>query len=128
LSLAPSSQETSSLSDSCLSPVLSVDEGRSPEDQVSVENLSLKARLYAIRRELSSPYSFASPPGSSHQPSDFQSCSGLVRDASKSCVTFPESSHYKSALDSVYLQLVDDHMFSNKVYSTLSFPNKVRMK
>ena len=137
ISLAPSSQEGSFLSDNCLSPVPSVDEVGLSQEQIPVENLTLKAKVYAIRRELSGPNSSVSPPRSSHKPSDFQSCSGLVRDSSKSYASFPESSHFKSALASINAHLVEDQRPSNKAsnlvrqnlaFSTSSFPGKVRMK
>jgi hypothetical protein len=137
LSLGPSGQEASFLSDNCQSPNPSVDDCGTQQDQVPVENLSLKAKVYAIRWELSGPDSISSPPRNCGQPSDFQSCSGLVRDSSKSYVTFPESSNFKSALSFINSQLADDQLVSNKAsnlvksnlaFSTSSFPGKVRMK
>jgi hypothetical protein len=52
-------------------------------------------RVYTIQRELSE-VPMSSPPQKVLAPSDFMSCSGLVKDKPKS---FPESGHTKSALD-----------------------------
>jgi hypothetical protein len=78
LPLAPSSQEASFHSDTSSSPVPSVDDGGPHQEQVPVENLSMKAKVYPIWRELSDPDSISSPPRNCSQPSHFQSCLGLV--------------------------------------------------
>jgi hypothetical protein len=41
----------------------------------------------------------SSPPQKVLAPSDFMSCSGLVKDKPKGYKSFPESGHAKSALD-----------------------------
>jgi hypothetical protein len=135
LFLGPTSQEVSFLSYYCPSQNPSVDDCGTYQDQVPVENLSMKAKAYAIRRELSGPDSISPPSRNSCQPSDFQSCSCLVRDSSKSYVTFPKSSHFKSALSFINSQLVDDQLASNKAFNLVKtnlafspFPGKVRTK
>jgi hypothetical protein len=90
LSLGPSSQEASFLSDNCPSRVPSVADCETHQDQVPVENLSLKAKVYAIWRELSGLDCRSSPLRNSSQPFDFQFCSGLVRNSSKLYLTFHE--------------------------------------
>lgn len=108
ISLAPRSQEAVFLShESHDSPpsspvqpsVLGVEsEGISESDpSQGVVSESLRSRVYSIRRELSN-IPMASPPRSSETPSDFMSCSGMVKNDPKGYNSFPETSHFKSAL------------------------------
>ena len=59
---------------------------------------ALRHRVYTIRRELSE-VPMSSPPRKVLAPSDFMSCSGLVKDKPKGYKSFPESGHTKSAFD-----------------------------
>jgi hypothetical protein len=59
---------------------------------------ALRHRVYTIRRELSE-VPMSSPPPKVLAPSDFMSCSGLVKGKPKEYKFFPESGHTKSALD-----------------------------
>jgi hypothetical protein len=59
---------------------------------------ALRHRVYTIRRELSE-VPMSSPLRKVLAPSDFMSCSGLVKDTPKGYKSFPESGHTKSALD-----------------------------
>jgi hypothetical protein len=118
-SLAPRSQEGNCLShDEICSPVSSrrpqpsCDLGGPPPSldgessiQGEDENPSavgyreaLRHRVYTFQRELSE-VPMSSPPQKVLAPSDFMSCSGLVKDKPKGYKSFPESGHTKSALD-----------------------------
>jgi hypothetical protein len=59
---------------------------------------ALRHRVDTIRRELSE-VPMSSPPRKVLAPSDFMSCSGLVKDKPKGYKSFPESGHTKSALN-----------------------------
>lgn len=88
------------VSNSAIAPP-SVDESVGGEDEDPSPPLTdreqLRSRVYAIRRELSE-IPMSSPPRQVLAPSDFMSCSGLVKDRPKGYKSFPESGHTKSAL------------------------------
>jgi hypothetical protein len=65
-------------------------------------------RVYTIRRELSE-VPMSSPLRKVLAPSDFMSCSGLVKDKPKGYKSFPESGHTKSALDFMNESISDFH-------------------
>ena len=84
-------------------PPPSLDDGSSiqgeDENPPAVEyREALRHRVYTIRRELSE-VPMSSPPPKVLAPSDFMSCSGLVKGKPKEYKFFPESGHTKSALD-----------------------------
>ena len=76
------------------------------EDDPGVEEDSLRSKVYALRREHSN-VSMPSPPRSNVAPSDFEACSGIVKDQSSQYRSFPESSHLKSALHFVNEAIAD---------------------
>ena len=69
---------------------------------------ALRHRVYTIRRELSE-VPMSSPLRKVLAPSDFMSCSGLVKDTPKGYKSFPESGHTKSALDFMNESISDFH-------------------
>ena len=70
-------------------------------DQPFKERMRIHQRL-DIGKRLDiefTPVPISSPPWKVLAPSDFMSCSGLVKDKPNGYKSFPESGHTKSALD-----------------------------
>ena len=74
---------------------------------------ALRHRVYTIWHELSE-VPMSSPPQKVLAPSDFISCSGLVKDKPKGYKSFPESGHTKSALDFMNESISDFHSSKGK--------------
>ena len=68
----------------------------------------LRQRVYTIRRDLSEVL-MSSPSRKVLAPSDFMSCSGLVKDKPKAYKSFPKSGHTKSALHFMNESISDIH-------------------
>jgi hypothetical protein len=125
---SPVSRRRSQLSCALGGPLPSLDGGSSiqGEDQnpsaVGYRE-ALRHRVYTIRHELSE-VPMSSPPRKVLAPSDFMSCSGLVKDKPKGYKSFLESGHTKSALDFMNESISDFH--SRKVtwnkYNGFHFP------
>ena len=92
---------------------------------------SLKSRVYSIRRELSD-VPMASPPRKTITPSDFGSCSGMVKDDPKGFQSFPESGQFKTALDFVNSAMVENQSCSSGSkflgFGPSAFQGKIRSK
>ena len=125
---SPVSRRRSQLSCALGGPLPSLDGGSSiqGEDQnpsaVGYRE-ALRHRVYTIRRELSE-VPMSSPPRKVLAPSDFMSCSGLVKDKPKGYKSFLESGHTKSALDFINESISDFHCSKvtwNK-YNGFNFP------
>ena len=80
------------------------------DDNLSVVGYreALRHRVYTIRRELPE-VPMSSPSRKVLAPSDFMSCSGLVKDKPKGYKFFPESGHTKSALYFMNESISDFH-------------------
>jgi hypothetical protein len=124
-SLAPRSQEGNILShDEICSPVSSRRpqpscalggpppslrlQGEDDNPSAVVYRKPLRHKVYTIRRELSE-VPMSSPPRKLLVPSDFMSCSGLVKDKPKGYKSFPKSGHANSALDFMNASISDFH-------------------
>ena len=150
LSLAPKSPERDFLSDDgqiSSSPVVSrktqpsrttADPPPSVHSLGSVQNDieqpgtdSLKSRVYSIRREFSD-VPMASPPRKTVTPSDFRSCSGMVKDDPKGFQSFPESGQFKTALDFVNESIAESQSGNSGSkflgFGPSAFPGKFRSK
>ena len=68
----------------------------------------LRHRIYTIQSELSEVL-MSSPPRKVLVPSDFMSCSRLVKDKPKGYKSFPKSGHTKSGLDFMNKSISDFH-------------------
>jgi hypothetical protein len=80
-------------------------------DQPFKERMRIHQRL-DIGKRLDiefTPVPISSPPWKVLAPSDFMSCSGLVKDKPKGYKFFPESGHTKSALDFMNESISDFH-------------------
>lgn len=102
ISLAPRSNEHAFLD---TEEIPQLEEGEIDDNSSeSVPNLSgmvnLRSRVYAIRREVSEN-SMPSPPRTATSSSDFMSCAGMVKSDIPKYESFPESSHFRKALDYV---------------------------